>query len=136
MSQKYEIETALLPHIAKAVSVSVPTIMYTGRGPVNAFTFVGYPFIKGTQLSELRDSLSAAVLDRMSRELANFLRSIHGLPLDDAIRAGLADVTGEALRPFVQGAVEPGSRALTDAWGGYSGLSGLGLFVVTPLAMA
>ena len=33
---------------------------------------------------------------------------------------------GETLRPFVQEAVEPGSSVLTDAWGGYAGLSGLG----------
>ena len=38
----------------------------------------------------------------------------------------VADVSGEALRPFVQEAVEPGSSVLTDGWGGYSGLSGLG----------
>ena len=38
----------------------------------------------------------------------------------------VADVSGEALRPFVQEAVEPGSSVLTDAWGGYSGVSGLG----------
>ena len=38
----------------------------------------------------------------------------------------VADVTGEQLRPFVQEAVEPGSSVLTDAWGGYSRLSGLG----------
>ena len=38
----------------------------------------------------------------------------------------VADVSGETLRPFLQEAVEPGSSVLTDAWGGYTGLSGLG----------
>ena len=38
----------------------------------------------------------------------------------------VADVSGDALHPFVQQAVEPGSRVLTDGWGGYTGLSGLG----------
>ena len=38
----------------------------------------------------------------------------------------VADVSGQTLRPFVQEAVEPGSSVLTDAWGGYTGLSGLG----------
>ena len=38
----------------------------------------------------------------------------------------VADVSGDALRPFVEEAVEPGSSVLTDAWGGYTGLSGLG----------
>ena len=38
----------------------------------------------------------------------------------------VTDVSGEALRPFVQEAVEPGSSVLTDAWGGYTGLSELG----------
>ncbi len=38
----------------------------------------------------------------------------------------VADVSGEALRPFVQEAVEPGSSVLTDAWAGYTGVSGLG----------
>mgnify|MGYP002525567890 CR=1 FL=1 len=38
----------------------------------------------------------------------------------------VADVTGEELRPFVQEAVEPGSSVLTDGWGGYRGLSGVG----------
>ena len=43
------------------------------------------------------------------------------------VRLGqVADVSGEALRPFVQEAVELGSSVLTDGWGGYSGLSGLG----------
>jgi len=37
----------------------------------------------------------------------------------------VANVSGEALQPFVQEAVEPGSSVLTDGWGGYSGLSGL-----------
>ena len=31
----------------------------------------------------------------------------------------VADVSGDALQPFVQEAVEPGSSVLTDAWGGY-----------------
>jgi transposase-like protein len=38
----------------------------------------------------------------------------------------VVDVSGDALQPFVQDAVEPGSRVLTDAWSGYAGLSGLG----------
>ena len=38
----------------------------------------------------------------------------------------VADVSDESLRPFVQDAVEPGSSVLTDAWSGYSGLSGAG----------
>ena len=38
----------------------------------------------------------------------------------------VANVSGEVLRPFVQEAVEPGSSVLTDGWGGYRGLSGVG----------
>ena len=38
----------------------------------------------------------------------------------------VADVSGEALGPFVQETVEPGSSVLTDAWRGYAGLSKLG----------
>ena len=38
----------------------------------------------------------------------------------------VAEVSAEALRPFVQEAVEPGSSVLTDGWGGYRDLSGLG----------
>jgi transposase-like protein len=36
------------------------------------------------------------------------------------------DVSDASLRPFVQEAVEPGSSVLTDAWGGYTGLAGVG----------
>ncbi len=38
----------------------------------------------------------------------------------------VADVTGDQLRPFVHGAVEPGSSVLTDGFAAYTGLSGLG----------
>ena len=37
----------------------------------------------------------------------------------------VANVSGEALRPFVQEAVEPGSSVFTDGWGGYRGQSRL-----------
>ena len=48
------------------------------------------------------------------------------LPLWRVRLRRVADVSGQTLRPFVQEAVEPGSSVLTDAWGGYTGLSGLG----------
>ncbi len=38
----------------------------------------------------------------------------------------VADVSADALRPFVREAVEPGSSVLTDGWSGYAGLSALG----------
>jgi transposase-like protein len=40
--------------------------------------------------------------------------------------AVLADGSAESLNPFVTGAVEPGTRVITDAWQGYRGLEGLG----------
>ena len=36
------------------------------------------------------------------------------------------DVSGDSLRPFVQGAVVPGSVVHTDGWNGYSGLAAAG----------
>jgi transposase-like protein len=38
----------------------------------------------------------------------------------------VTDVSGDALRPFVQDVVEPGSVIVTDGWGAYSGLVELG----------
>jgi len=40
--------------------------------------------------------------------------------------AVLADGSAESLHPFVTGAVEPGTRVITDAWQGYRGLEALG----------
>jgi len=40
--------------------------------------------------------------------------------------AVLADASAESLHPFVTGAVEPGSRVVTDGWNGYYGLAGQG----------
>ena len=40
--------------------------------------------------------------------------------------AVLADASAESLHPFVTGAVEPGSRVITDGWNGYYGLAGRG----------
>ncbi len=38
----------------------------------------------------------------------------------------VAEVSAEALEPFVTDTVEPGSSVLTDGWGGYTGLSARG----------
>ncbi len=38
----------------------------------------------------------------------------------------IKDVSGDSLRPFVQGAVVPGSVVHTDGWNGYSGLAAAG----------
>ncbi len=40
--------------------------------------------------------------------------------------AVLADASAAALGPFVSENVEPGTRVITDGWGGYNGLVGLG----------
>src|SRR5436190_1532254 len=40
--------------------------------------------------------------------------------------AVLADGSAESLHPFITGAVEPGTRVITDGWNGYTGLDGLG----------
>jgi hypothetical protein len=38
----------------------------------------------------------------------------------------LADASAASLHPFVTGHVKPGATVITDAWQGYSGISGLG----------
>lgn len=91
-SHALEREIALLPELARSVSLRVPEITYSGHIPETGLAFVGYPRIPGVELTvERLLSLQAAEQEACAQELARFLREMHSFDLSKALNAGIVE---------------------------------------------
>ena len=94
-----KVETAILRGIRDHVSLQIPNPQFVhleGQAPGQAF--VGYPRIPGAPL--WRDTLygisDLAIVKRLALQLGQFLKSLHGLPLESLVPVGLPVVDTRA----------------------------------------
>ncbi len=77
-------ETTLLKRIHGLTTLPTPDPIYAAlEPPILGQVFMGYPLLPGEPL--FREMLSLAgeeALDRLARQLAGFMRELHGLPLE------------------------------------------------------
>ena len=89
-SRALEREMALLPALARSVTLPIPEITHSGHVPETGLAFVGYPRIPGVELTAERLlALPPAGQERTAHELARFLRELHSFDTDTAARAGV-----------------------------------------------
>ncbi len=81
-----ELETRLLPELARAVSLAVPRYEYLSDAAVPP-RFAGYRKIEGEPLT--REQLAACCTDQPIRQLAQFLTELHRFPVERAQAAGV-----------------------------------------------
>jgi aminoglycoside phosphotransferase (APT) family kinase protein len=81
-----EREARILPLLAPHLPVPIPAPRFIGP-PTSAYpyTFIGYPYLHGEIASDL--ALSGAERAALAAPLGAFLRALHGIPIDAAIRA-------------------------------------------------
>ncbi len=81
---------AVLPDLAPSLPLPVPRIEHAGASADGRPAFVGYRKLPGVELSAERFRvLPRADQDRCAADLADFLRAVHGYPVEAATRAGI-----------------------------------------------
>ncbi len=94
-------EGRLLQAIQDRLPLAVPRPVYQKFDPpVPGLAFLGYPYLPGEPLtpqwlSEVRDEF---IRDDLSRQLAGFLRALHGFPLSDLTTPLPGNLPGEGLQ--------------------------------------
>ena len=80
-TEQLEIETKLLPILAKEIPISIPLFEYTCEGTDDkASDFVGYRKIHGVPLS--KEDIQAGDSLEIARQLAHILTKLHAFPLE------------------------------------------------------
>src|SRR4030067_299063 len=80
-----EKEIALLPALAKALTIRVPVFEFISETePDDGHRFVGYPKIPGLPLS--RETCASP---RITGQISNFLNELHGFPISKAVQLGI-----------------------------------------------
>jgi aminoglycoside 2''-phosphotransferase len=89
-------EMALLPDLRAALPLRVPFFEHVGRREEGALVFVGYRVVSGVALGAERfEELSRDAQEAALAALAGFIQALHGVPLDLARRAGVAEDPGK-----------------------------------------
>jgi len=85
----FDTEVEILGILKDKISLQIPRIEFLGK----SFTYMGYHKIPGGDLTtEVFDSLNSEQKEKLTFDLANFLREIHGsISPDEARKIGVAD---------------------------------------------
>ncbi len=85
----FNTEVKVLKLLHGKISLQIPKIEFLGK----SFTYMGYPKIQGSNLtSEIFNSLNSEQKEKITFDLANFLREIHrAILLDEARKIGIED---------------------------------------------
>ena len=85
-----EIESRFLPDIAKSLPIPISAPIYFGKASDKfPYPFAGYPFLEGEPAF---DGLkSETLLHSNSRRIAEFLKALHSLPLDEVTKKSAPD---------------------------------------------
>jgi aminoglycoside phosphotransferase (APT) family kinase protein len=85
----FDVEVKILNFLKDKISLQIPKIKFLGK----SFTYMGYPKIQGGNLTpEIFDSLNSEQKEKLTLDLANFLREMHSsISLDEAKRIGVED---------------------------------------------
>lgn len=70
----FDVEVKILDFLKDKISLQIPKIKFLGK----SFTYMGYPKIQGGNLTpEIFDSLNSEQKEKLTLDLANFLREMH-----------------------------------------------------------
>jgi aminoglycoside 2''-phosphotransferase len=90
-------EIALLPRLARGLSLAIPRFQQVGEHSVTRLPFVGYALIQGEPLSpQLYQGLPGATRDGILGDLASFLNVVHAFPVEQAVDCGVVSCGGRA----------------------------------------
>jgi aminoglycoside 2''-phosphotransferase len=90
-------EIALLPRLARGLSLAIPRFQQVGEHSVTRLPFVGYALIQGEPLSpQLYQGLPGATRDGILGDLASFLTAVHAFPVEQAVDCGVVSWGGRA----------------------------------------
>jgi aminoglycoside 2''-phosphotransferase len=90
-------EIALLPRLARGLSLAIPRFQQVGEHSVTGLPFVGYALIQGEPLSpQLYQGLPAATRDGILGDLVSFLNAVHAFPVEQAVDCGVVSCGGRA----------------------------------------
>lgn len=91
-SARIDREAAVLPELAKSLSLRIPEIEYFARDPSTGLSFVGYHRIPGRGLSrELLRQMQAREQECVARALAEFLDCLHSFSTEYARQIGMPE---------------------------------------------
>lgn len=85
----FDVEVKVLDFLKDKISIQIPKIEFLGK----SFTYMGYRKVHGGNLTEaIFDSLSDEQKEKLTFDLANFLREMHGsISPDEAQKLGVED---------------------------------------------
>lgn len=84
------VETAVLPKLSERISVGIPQPLWIGEATEDyPFSFYGHPKLEGETGD--RCSLRPPEESQVARQLGEFLRELHAIPLDWAREVGAPD---------------------------------------------
>lgn len=85
----FDVEVKILDFLKDKISLQIPKIKFLGK----SFTYMGYPKIQGGNLTpEIFDSLNSEQKEKLTLDLANFLREMHSsISPDEAKIIGVED---------------------------------------------
>lgn len=85
----FDVEVKVLDFLKDKISIQIPKIEFLGK----SFTYMSYRKAHGGNLTEaIFDSLSDAQKEKLTFDLANFLREMHGsISPDEAQKLGVED---------------------------------------------
>lgn len=83
----FDVEVKILDILKDKISLQIPKIEFLGK----SFTYMGYPKIQGSNLtSEIFNSLNSEQKEKLTFDLANFLREMHeSISPDEARKLGV-----------------------------------------------
>jgi aminoglycoside 2''-phosphotransferase len=91
VARRLDVEICLLPRIASSVPLRIPRFGLIARDASGLTIFVGYKAIPGEPLRrEALQALSSAAVERLAKQLGDFLRALHATPIDVAAACGVA----------------------------------------------
>lgn len=105
----FNTEVQVLNLLQGRITLEIPHIEFFGK----SFTYMGYPKIQGGNLtSEILNSLNSNQKNKLTDDLANFLREVHSaISLNDARKIGVED---ENLPSYSQSIKSVLSNKITD----------------------